>query len=98
MREKVNEFGQTANESVHSVVAGDDFVEDSPLEDDDDEDIEEIADDKVNIDQLLKCAGGKYRRFTSSNSDLVFSWNCGRGFLSFQRNTGDCLKEPFINI
>lgn len=42
LREKVNEFGQTANESVHSVVAGDDFVEESPQEDDDDVDVEEL--------------------------------------------------------
>ncbi|CAB4014307.1 Hypothetical predicted protein, partial [Paramuricea clavata] len=42
--------------------------------------------------------GGKYRRFTSSNSDLILSWNYERGFLSFQEKTGDCLNELFINI
>ena len=37
--------------------------------------------------------GGKYKKFTSNNSDLVLSWNYEQGLVTFQGKTGDCLKH-----
>ena len=40
--------------------------------------------------------GGKYKKFTSSNSDLIFTWNYELGTLSFKGEMGDRLKKLFI--
>ena len=42
--------------------------------------------------------GGKYKKFTSSNSDLIFTWNYELGTLSFKGEMGDRLKELFITV
>ena len=42
--------------------------------------------------------GGKYKKFISSNSDLIFTWNYELGTLSFKGEMGDRLKELFITV
>ena len=42
--------------------------------------------------------GGKYKKFISSNSDLIFTWNYELGSLSFKGEMGDRLKELFITL
>ena len=42
--------------------------------------------------------GGKYKKFTTSNSDLIFTWNYELGTLSFKGEMGDRLKELFITV
>ena len=42
--------------------------------------------------------GGRYKKFTNHNNDLILSWNYDQGTLSFQGKTGDCLRELFIDI
>ncbi|CAB3985512.1 Hypothetical predicted protein, partial [Paramuricea clavata] len=42
--------------------------------------------------------GGKYKKFTSSNSDLIFTWNFELRTLSFKVEMGDRLKELFISV
>ena len=42
--------------------------------------------------------GGKYKKFTSSNSDFIFTWNYELGTLSFKCEMGDRLKELFITV
>jgi hypothetical protein len=42
--------------------------------------------------------GGKYKKFASSNSDLIFTWNYELGTLSFKGEMGDRLKELFITV
>lgn len=55
---------------------------------------------KCGIEQtgVWSSPGGKYKKFVSSNSDLVVSWNYERGLLSFQGKTGDRLRDFLINI
>lgn len=42
--------------------------------------------------------GGNYKRFNSSNSDLILTWNLELGTLTFKGKVGDSLKELFINM
>ena len=42
--------------------------------------------------------GGRYKKFISSNSDLIFTWNYENGMLSFKGKVGDSLKELFISM
>ena len=57
---------------------------------------------------FIKCAieqagtwmssGGKYKKFTSSSSDLILTWNYGLCTLSFRGEEGARLKELLIHV
>ena len=42
--------------------------------------------------------GGRYKKFISSNSDVILTWNYENGTLSFKGKVGDSLKELFISM
>ena len=52
------------------------------------------------VGQLGNCLspGGRYKKFVSSNSDLILTWNYENGTLSFKGKVGDSLKELFISM
>ena len=43
-------------------------------------------------------SGGKYKKFTSCNTDLILTWNYELGLLSLKGNTGVNLENLLINV
>ena len=47
---------------------------------------------------IWSAPGGKYKKFCSTNENLIITWNYESGNLSFKGETGDTLRALLINM